>query len=750
MKKLLWLLGLLSFLNFAFAACGTNASDDEASDAVSDAAFDVAMDLLDDGSGDLRPGDTGQEDSWDLGDSSPMDLPPDLVPEPPSITGQIVITEFMAQSQGGTDKGEWIELYNASEALLVLNGCSLYDGGADNHQISGNLRMNPGDYVVLAKSAASDENHGLLPDYIYSNFSMDNMGDRIVLECEGEVIDEVTYTPLWITLGRSTQLSLSAYDSELNDDLSAWCEGTKIYGNHAKLGTPGEANNECPPLDPCVPNPCQNAPSPGCAEDGTTLQVFTAPGVCNSDNGTYSCDFPFTSVNCAAQEKVCMNGTCEYPLDPCLPNPCTASPNDFCAADGHTLHSFASVGTCTNVGGGPSCSYEETVTDCALDDMICESASCKYDGQGSVPTSKGQFLITEFMARAKEGTDPAEWVELYNNTNQMMDLGGCILKDNGTDAHTINGALIVQAHSYVVLAKSDDPALNYGLSPDYVLKTQYGAFSLNNTADEIVLRCSNLDIDRVIYTSSWVVLGVAMQLSPEAMTTDANDLAENWCEATMQYGNADKLGTPGLPNSDCPEVIDPCAANPCTEVPASDCAVDGLTVQTYHGVCTPDGANFQCSYPVDTTTDCSLEGKMCESGACVAPPDPCDPNPCSEGLAPDCDESGVIARTYNSIGTCEPDGEGGFLCDYSLAGEVVCSTLDMICEDGACVAPPDLCDPNPCTEVPTADCAVDGLTVQTYHGVCTPDGTNYQCSYPVDTTADCSLEGKVCNGGLCE
>ena len=169
----------------------------------------------------------------------------------PTVAGQVIVTEFLARSQNSAaDFGEWVELFNATGQTLDLGGCVLHDAGtAEFHIIVGPLLVAAGGYLVLANSADPVENHGVAPDYVYSNFTLQNFSDNIILTCFEVEIDSVTYESgrPQVVLGAAAQLSLAAYDSVSNDTAANWCTAKSTYGSDGMLGTPGAANFDCAP-----------------------------------------------------------------------------------------------------------------------------------------------------------------------------------------------------------------------------------------------------------------------------------------------------------------------------------------------------------------------------------------------------------------------------------------------------------------------------------------------------------------------
>jgi hypothetical protein len=152
------------------------------------------------------------------------------------------------------------------------------------------------------------------------------------------------------------------------------------------------------------------------------------------------------------------------------------------------------------------------------------------------------------MARSQSGSgDLGEWFELTNTTDLSFDLGTCRLTDYGTDGFDVEGPLIIGPYSILLLAPTASET-EFGTTPDYV----YEHFTLtNNSIDEMVLRCGDVMIDSVAYTSAWVATGTAMQLSTTAFDAVLNDDVANWCLATSAYNATPKFGTPGAGNFDC-------------------------------------------------------------------------------------------------------------------------------------------------------------------------------------------------------
>ncbi|MFC1622648.1 VWA domain-containing protein [Patescibacteria group bacterium] len=166
---------------------------------------------------------------------------------------------------------------------------------------------------------------------------------------------------------------------------------------------------------------------------------------------------------------------------------------------------------------------------------------------------QGDIVINEIIQNPSAVSDTSgEWFEVYNTTQQSIDLQECIIFDNDNDSHNINGSLIVPSLGYVVLARNGDPNTNGGFAADYVYPFN---FILGNSIDEIILTCGDTEIDRVEYDNGATFpdpAGASMILADPGLD---NNVGANWCESSSSFGDGD-LGTPGAVNDIC-EGIDP-------------------------------------------------------------------------------------------------------------------------------------------------------------------------------------------------
>ena len=159
-----------------------------------------------------------------------------------------------------------------------------------------------------------------------------------------------------------------------------------------------------------------------------------------------------------------------------------------------------------------------------------------------IPTG---LIINEIMNNPSASNDSfGEWFEITNVSNEVINLNGYTIKDNGIDEHIINSDLYVSPNEFIVLGISSDTLLNAGIDIDY----QYDNFNLSNFGDELILlHPYGAIMDKVEYDYDGQFPnyeGSSMAL--ESTDTD-NNLGLNWVASQIIMENGD-FGSPGEEN----------------------------------------------------------------------------------------------------------------------------------------------------------------------------------------------------------
>lgn len=163
-----------------------------------------------------------------------------------SLSNGIVINEIMQDPKAVSDtKGEWIELYNPSEADVDINGWTIRDDGSNIHVIDagGPLIIPARGYTVLGRSVNQEENGGAPVDYEYDDFSLGNSDDEVILlDADSSEVDRVVYDggpEFPDPAGASMELN----SPELDNNVGAnWHTASIPYGD-GDFGTPGAHNS---------------------------------------------------------------------------------------------------------------------------------------------------------------------------------------------------------------------------------------------------------------------------------------------------------------------------------------------------------------------------------------------------------------------------------------------------------------------------------------------------------------------------
>lgn len=189
-------------------------------------------------------------DKWDEDTSSPPygddSARGDTDTEAPAPS-DLVLTELMTNADAVSDDlGEWIEVTNVGATALVLDGLEVLDEDDDGFTVP-SLTLAPGARAVFGASADTALNGGVTVSLAYdvALFKLGNDGGRVSLVLAGTLLDAVTYDAAFPAAeGRSLSLSPDSLSAVDNEDASAWCLGTTVFGAGDR-GTPGAPNDVC-------------------------------------------------------------------------------------------------------------------------------------------------------------------------------------------------------------------------------------------------------------------------------------------------------------------------------------------------------------------------------------------------------------------------------------------------------------------------------------------------------------------------
>jgi hypothetical protein len=176
---------------------------------------------------------------------------------------------------------------------------------------------------------------------------------------------------------------------------------------------------------------------------------------------------------------------------------------------------------------------------------ICFSIS------GSSIVSANDFVadvvINEISWAGTEASSSDEWLELYNTTNNAIDLTGWTIRDDIDTVYELEGTL--PANGYFVVEDSQSVISNY----EHYLES----LSFANTGDHLELfNSEGALVDQAnLADEDWFAGDSASKASMERISFNlSGDIAESWATASYSNGSLDRegsaiLGTPGSVNS---------------------------------------------------------------------------------------------------------------------------------------------------------------------------------------------------------
>lgn len=165
----------------------------------------------------------------------------------------------------------------------------------------------------------------------------------------------------------------------------------------------------------------------------------------------------------------------------------------------------------------------------------------------------GDLLITEVMYNPTSLSDTeGEWFEVYNNSDQSINLQNLILGRDDADRHTITDPIELAAGDYHVFERNDtatNAGNSYIFGSDILLPNTGALLSIFNEGTES-------DPGALIFSVDYGGAnfpdgsGASISLNPNLLTASDAVLGSSWCISTSTYNTGD-LGTPGTANDAC-------------------------------------------------------------------------------------------------------------------------------------------------------------------------------------------------------
>ncbi|MEN8207910.1 MAG: lamin tail domain-containing protein [Candidatus Fermentibacteria bacterium] len=172
--------------------------------------------------------------------------------------------------------------------------------------------------------------------------------------------------------------------------------------------------------------------------------------------------------------------------------------------------------------------------------MIFMQAPMNLDG-GIL--SSNSIVINEFMSNPNSSCTEAdgEWIELYNNTSNWINLSDWVLENNYGEEIVLTTYLL-PPEGYYVLGACGNESLNGGYKPNYV----YSSFTIHESGSITLFDSARLLVDEIEYNGDWPIQNgfSCERINPGWVSNHSS----TWDLATTSFGSGD-MGTPGAQNS---------------------------------------------------------------------------------------------------------------------------------------------------------------------------------------------------------
>ena len=165
----------------------------------------------------------------------------------------------------------------------------------------------------------------------------------------------------------------------------------------------------------------------------------------------------------------------------------------------------------------------------------------------------GELLITEIMYDPSSLSDTdGEWFEIYNNSDQAVNLKNLVLGRDDANRHIITDSIELSPASYFVFSRTEaatDATHSYIYGSDISLTNTGAVLSIYNEGAET-------DPGALIFSVNYGGdyfpdgAGASISLNPDMINAADAVTGTSWCISTSVYSTGD-FGTPGAVNDSC-------------------------------------------------------------------------------------------------------------------------------------------------------------------------------------------------------
>lgn len=172
------------------------------------------------------------------------------------------------------------------------------------------------------------------------------------------------------------------------------------------------------------------------------------------------------------------------------------------------------------------------------------------------PIAFGDLLISEVMYNPAALSDTeGEWLEIYNNSAQTVNLQNLVLERDDINRHVITESIELAPGAYYVLARTvqaSDATNTYVYGSAITLSNTGAVLSLYNegTETEPGALIFSLNYGEAGFPDA---AGASIGLSPDRLNATDATLGSSWCTSYSLYNTGD-AGSPGTVNDLCTQI----------------------------------------------------------------------------------------------------------------------------------------------------------------------------------------------------
>ena len=428
----------------------------------------------------------------------------DVNPKPIN-PGDLVINEIMYKPQN--DEPEWIEIFNRSENEINLSNFKIYDNSSS--ATIPNYTIQPNSFLVIADDSLIQNYYEDPIEFITVNLpSLNNTGDILVMKNNfNTTIDSVKYFSEW----GGSKNSLERIDAEIESNNSQnWSSAQFVRGTPGKINSVTKKN-----YDLGISN-IELEKEYALVGDSFDIEITVKNlGKFESENSFVLIYFDHNKDSIFSSTEIIKT----------IPIP--------------VLFMSDSVKLTEQISNYLlGWNYFKAELSYDLDEFINNNTTFFSVKGVEINLNRNDLLINEIMFAPN--SDEPEWVEIYSNSAETVNLNGIMIADNSSISRVLNYDFSLEPNELIVIAKDSSIFIKHEIESKVVI-AQFP--SLNNNGDQVVILDSlERVIDSVEYKSTWnYQSGKSIErIDYEQSSVDSS----NWKSSVAEIGS-----TPGKINS---------------------------------------------------------------------------------------------------------------------------------------------------------------------------------------------------------